>query len=126
MQWFIDMRIMNKLLLSFGIILSIMAGLGWFASIQMAEVNDKSTEISHNWLPSVQACGELNAMIREVRIAEYGHVISEDEKNMAEFENALSNTQPRCSMSDPNTKSSPAWKRKVVFTKNSSSIGIST
>ncbi|WP_028576539.1 methyl-accepting chemotaxis protein [Desulfomicrobium escambiense] len=89
MQWFIDMRIMNKLLLSFGIILSIMAGLGWFASIQMAEVNDKSTEISHNWLPSVQACGELNAMIREVRIAEYGHVISEDEKNMAEFEKRI-------------------------------------
>ena len=33
MQWFIHMRIMNKLLLSFGIILSITAGLGWFASI---------------------------------------------------------------------------------------------
>ena len=89
MQWFIDMRIMNKLLLSFGIILSIMAGLGWFASTQMSEVNDKSTEISDNWLPSVQACGALGAMIREIRIAEYGHVISEDEKNMAEYENRI-------------------------------------
>jgi len=89
MQWFINMRIMSKLLLSFGIILSIMAGLGWFASSQMSKVNDKSTEISGNWLPSVQACGELNEMIREVRIAEYGHVISEDEKNMADFEKRI-------------------------------------
>jgi len=89
MQWFINMRIMNKLLLSFGIILFIMAGLGWFASDQMSLVNDKSTEISANWLPSVQACGKLSAMIREIRIAEYGHAISEDEKNMADFEKRI-------------------------------------
>jgi len=89
MQWFIDMRIMNKLLLSFGIILSIMAGLGWFASTQMSAVNDKSTEISDNWLPSVQACGELDSLIREIRIAEYGHAISEDEKDFAEYEKRI-------------------------------------
>jgi methyl-accepting chemotaxis protein len=89
MQWFINMRIMNKLLLSFGIILSITAGLGWFASGQMSNVNDKSTEISDNWLPSVQACGQLGMMIREIRIAEYGHAISKDETNMAEYEKRI-------------------------------------
>jgi methyl-accepting chemotaxis protein len=89
MQWFIDMRIMNKLLLSFGIILSIMGGLGWFASSQMSLVNDKSTEISSNWLPSVQECGKLNSLALEVRNAEYGHAISEDEKNMADYERRI-------------------------------------
>jgi methyl-accepting chemotaxis protein len=89
MQWFIHMRIMNKLLLSFGIILSITAGLGWFASSQMSQVNDKSTEISGNWLPSVQACGNLNSLILEVRNAEYGHAISENEKNMIEYEKRI-------------------------------------
>lgn len=89
MQWFINMRIMNKLLLSFGIILSITAGLGWFASGQMSQVNDKSTEISGNWLPSVQACGNLNSLILEVRNAEYGHAISENEKNMIEYEKRI-------------------------------------
>ncbi|MGE4441843.1 MAG: methyl-accepting chemotaxis protein [Desulfomicrobium sp.] len=89
MQWFINMRIMSKLLLSFAIILSITAGLGWFASGQMSQVNDKSTEISGNWLPSVQACGKLSSLIREIRIAEYGHTISEDEKDMADFEKRI-------------------------------------
>jgi methyl-accepting chemotaxis protein len=89
MQWFIHMRIMNKLLLSFGIILSITAGLGWFANSQMSQVNDKSTEISDNWLPSVQACGNLNNLILEVRNAEYGHAISENEKNMIEYEKRI-------------------------------------
>jgi methyl-accepting chemotaxis protein len=89
MQWFIHMRIMNKLLLSFGITLSITAGLGWFASSQMSQVNDKSTEISDNWLPSVQACGELNALILEVRNVEYGHAISEDEADKVEYEKRI-------------------------------------
>ncbi|SFJ91534.1 methyl-accepting chemotaxis protein [Desulfomicrobium apsheronum] len=89
MQWFINMRIMSKLLLSFAITLSIMAGLGWFASTQMSRVNEKSTEISGNWLPSVQACGELNALILEVRNAEYGHAISENEKDMAQYEQRI-------------------------------------
>ena len=89
MQWFINMRIMNKLLLSFGIILSITAGLGWFASSQMSSVNDKSTEISAVWLPSVQASGELSSILREIRIAEYGLALSEDEKNMVEFEKRI-------------------------------------
>ena len=89
MQWFINMRIMSKLLLSFGITLSIMAGLGWFANTQMSRVNEKSTEISGNWLPSVQACGQLNALIREVRTVEYAHIVSEDEKAMAEFEKQI-------------------------------------
>ena len=89
MQWFINMRIMNKLLLSFSIILSIMAGLGLFASTQMSHVNDKSTEISSNLLPSVQACGVLSTILRDIRIAEYAHAISEDEKNMTEYENRI-------------------------------------
>ncbi|ACU90724.1 methyl-accepting chemotaxis protein [Desulfomicrobium baculatum] len=93
MQWFINMRIMNKLLLSFSIILSIMAGLGWFASTQMSLVNDKSTEISATWLPSVQACGELNSLILEVRNTEYGHAISESEEDMAQYEKRIEQYQ---------------------------------
>ena len=89
MQWFINMRIMSKLLLSFGITLSIMAGLGWFASTQMSRINEKSTEISGNWLPSVQACGKLNEIILNVRNAEYGHAISENETEMADYEKRI-------------------------------------
>jgi methyl-accepting chemotaxis protein len=66
-----------------------MAGLGWFASTQMSRVNEKSTEISGNWLPSVQACGKLNEIILNVRNAEYGHAISEDETDMADYEKRI-------------------------------------
>ncbi len=89
MQWFIHMRIMSKLVLSFGVILAILAGLGWFASTEMSDINDKSTEISTVWLPSVQACAELNSLILEVRNAEYGHAISADEKSMSEYEKRI-------------------------------------
>ena len=89
MQWFINMRIMNKLLLSFGIILSITAGLGWFASGQMSQVNDKATEISGNWLPSLRKCSQIAILENAFRIAELAHALSTDDAMMAEYEKRM-------------------------------------
>jgi methyl-accepting chemotaxis protein len=89
MQWFIKMRVMSKLLLSFGIVLLIMVGLGWFSTFQLAEVNDKSTEISGNWLPSTRITSRLNTLSSDFRIVEFEHILSIDTVAMADCEQRM-------------------------------------
>ena len=42
----------------------------------LSDVNDKSTEVSGRWLPSVKICGEINTLTSDYRVAQYNHIVS--------------------------------------------------
>ncbi len=62
---------------------------GVFSLFFMGKINDASTEITENWLPSVIIAEELNTLTSDFRIAEYGHVIAQDTKTMSELEDKM-------------------------------------
>ncbi len=68
-----DMKISTKLISSFTVLLSIMAFLGVFALLQMNRMNGAATEITANWLPTVQAISEINTNTSDFRIGEMNH-----------------------------------------------------
>ena len=63
-----DIKIGPKLFGAFGIVLAIATVQSIYAVRQLAEVNEKSSEIADNWLPSIRMLGELNHDIAEHRI----------------------------------------------------------
>lgn len=59
----------------------------------MGDINDGSTVISQNWLPSVIAAEELNTLTSDFRIKEYSHIVSEDSSQMEALEVELNAIQ---------------------------------
>ena len=86
MNWFRDLKIASKLVLSFGTSLTLLAGLGVFAVMKLGELNQASREISTNWLPSVGHVSDMNTNTSDLRIAEIQHVLSTNPEEMAGWE----------------------------------------
>ena len=78
-----------QLSLGFGILIAVLCGLGIFALIQMSQINDKSTEIANNWLPSVDVVNRLNTATSDLRVAEFQHLTLTDPAQMAVWEKRI-------------------------------------
>lgn len=57
---------------------------GFLSMLFMTTINDNTTEIAYNWLPSAIIAGEINTAISDVRTQEFKHVISQNAQEMAE------------------------------------------
>ncbi|MBO0902855.1 methyl-accepting chemotaxis protein [Jiella sonneratiae] len=78
-----------KFATAFGILLMVITGLAAVAIIQMSQINDKSTEIAQNWLPSVDAVNRLNTATSDFRILEFRHIVSTDPAAMRNVESEI-------------------------------------
>jgi methyl-accepting chemotaxis protein len=67
MKWFLDLKIAKKLILSFTCVLLLTAISGIFSIVQLNNVNQASTDISSNWMPSVRALAEIKLLLSRVR-----------------------------------------------------------
>ncbi|WP_446652938.1 methyl-accepting chemotaxis protein [Blastomonas sp.] len=67
-----------KLAGAFTFLLLITATLGIFGITNMSDINEKSTELSQNWMPSIDAIHRINTATGDLRIAQYTHVVSTD------------------------------------------------
>lgn len=67
---------------SFGLIAVIMMLMAAFSVQQMYRLNDASTEISSNWLPSVRQNSALLYLTQRLRVAEFTHVQQSKEEDM--------------------------------------------
>lgn len=67
--------------------------LGIISMIFMNRLNDASTEITGNSLPSVIAAEELNTNSSDFRLNELNHILAEDEAAMKEYEDAMNRIQ---------------------------------
>ena len=85
MNLFRDLKIATKLGLGFFVVLLLMAIMGAVALSEMSKVNDQSTEIATNWMPSINFIHETNTATSDYRIAELNHVLAETPEQMALF-----------------------------------------
>lgn len=86
MEAFNNMKIGTKLGLGFAVVLILMGIMGVSALMQMSKVNDQSTEITTNWLPSIRYIMDLNTNTSDFRIAELAHIIATNEAEMQRLE----------------------------------------
>lgn len=81
--------IKSKLRFAFIALAGMFVMLGITAIYQIHNVNDKSTEIELNWLPSTLYTNAMNTATGDLRIAEALHVISTEDAEMMRRENDI-------------------------------------
>ncbi|MEW6354464.1 MAG: methyl-accepting chemotaxis protein [Pseudomonadota bacterium] len=86
MKWFYNLKIATKLIISFLVVLALTSFLGVFSIVQLANVNQMSTDMATNWLPSVRVTSDMNTNTSDFRIAELQHVASLTEEEMKKYE----------------------------------------
>jgi len=84
MQWFSDLKIGRKLIVAFAAVIVLATLLGLFAIRQLNVVNQASTDIADNWLPSIRTLGQIEVSLARYRISETTHIVMHD---AAEFDN---------------------------------------
>lgn len=63
--------------------------LGGFSVYSLAQVNEKSAEISNAWLPRVNIAGQINALASDYRVAQYYHIAATSPEDMANAEKLI-------------------------------------
>jgi methyl-accepting chemotaxis protein len=94
MKWFYDLQISRKLLISFILVLALTSALGAFAIVQLGKVNQASTDIAGNWLPSVRTSLELKVLLVRIRSVQLQHVLSSTEADFVANEKLLDDMVP--------------------------------
>jgi methyl-accepting chemotaxis protein len=93
MKVFYDLRIATKLLVSFAIVLVLCIALGLFSILQLARVNQTSTDLETNWMPSVRTLLEIKFDMARFRSQEMQHILSTTDTDMAKYEKAMAGLQ---------------------------------
>ena len=88
------MRLTSKAKLAgaFAAVLAIAMVLGVVGVMKMSAVNDQSTVITENWMPSIDAIHSLNTATSDLRAQQYAHITSTDPARMAEVEKDIAAT----------------------------------
>jgi methyl-accepting chemotaxis protein len=89
LQWSAGLRIGVRLTGAFAAVLSLTALLGAASVVNLAQVNQTSSELAGKWLPSVSDTGAARAAILEYRELEVKHAHALDASYMAEYEDKI-------------------------------------
>ncbi|TWC69516.1 methyl-accepting chemotaxis protein [Herbaspirillum sp. SJZ099] len=89
MNWFYNLKIARKLILSFTAVILLTVILGGFAIRQLSAVNQASTEIAHNWLPAIKAAQAIQASMPRMRISELQIVTANQPSDREDAEKAI-------------------------------------
>ena len=84
-----DFKLGTKLGAAFFAMVLMTAGLGAFATLQMATIDAATEAIAGNALPSVEAVGEIRFTVNRIRRAEADHVLAMDAKEMDAIEQRI-------------------------------------
>lgn len=79
----LNLSVSKKLYIGFASVLLIMGILGYVAISSTNNINEKSTEITDVWLPSVESINTINYLTEHLASLEYKYVIEPDEKKLA-------------------------------------------
>ena len=105
MKWFFDLKIATKLILSFGAVLLLTAALGVSAIFSMARINDASTDLSSNWMPSVLAAMSMRSDVSDFRRWELAHMLAAQDSDMVQNETRMTETQAKLKTDGDNYRS---------------------
>ncbi|NDY93081.1 methyl-accepting chemotaxis protein [Ideonella livida] len=93
MNWLNHLRLRTRLYLAFGLLLALTCGIGLLAERKMAALNEASTEITANWLPSVTQISSMNTQTSDIRVAVLQHIASTDDASMTRYEKDIEKLQ---------------------------------
>jgi methyl-accepting chemotaxis protein len=83
------MTIGRRILLGLGLLIALLL-LQCFISIRsLQSVNQKSTEIADNWLPTVVLASNIRANVNEYRVAKYRHALTTDKSKLDPLEQQM-------------------------------------
>ncbi|AVR98412.1 methyl-accepting chemotaxis protein [Pseudoduganella armeniaca] len=92
MKWFENLRIAPKLLLVFGVVQLLMLMMGLASIRSMGRMNDASTDLASNWMPSVRAVMQLRTDVGELRRWQLAHMLTDVPKSLATYEERMAKT----------------------------------
>lgn len=84
-----NLKIRTKLFILVGVLLVGLTALGAVSLSFMAKINNSSTVLAENWLPSTIVAEELNTLTSDYRINEYAHIVAQDQASMESYEKEL-------------------------------------
>jgi methyl-accepting chemotaxis protein len=77
MHWFHNIRIAQKLLLLFALVIAMLVINNVVALMRVRAINDKASQVIHNWMPAIYYLGAMQSNLNEMRIAELRHVMED-------------------------------------------------
>lgn len=84
-----NIKIKFKLFMLAGFMMIGLIAVGIFSLMYMSRINNGTTVVSANWLPSVIISEELNTLTSDYRIQEYKHIVAQDAETMQDAENQM-------------------------------------
>lgn len=84
-----------KLSAAFGVLLCVMALLGVYAVYSLENVNEKTEEITNNWLPGVVYSAKMADCAADCKTALQAHIVTSDAAEMTKLENAVDEADQR-------------------------------
>jgi methyl-accepting chemotaxis protein len=92
-----NLRVLAQLMLGFSVVTVLMIGLGGFSLFEISAENDHVSQLRDNWLPSVRSSLQMQAGLRDIRLAEYRLATAQ---TPAEIQDAESQSQARIATYD--------------------------
>ena len=86
---FANLKIGNRLALSFGTLVALLLAIAGVALWSLGNMRASTVEINTNWLPSVEVLAQMNTAKSDFRVFELRHVLTTDESGMADVEQRM-------------------------------------
>jgi methyl-accepting chemotaxis protein len=90
MKWFYDLKIATKLIASFLTVLALTSVMGVFSIIQLGQVNQATTDIRDNWMPSMRAASAMRFFAANYRLKENRHLLADSSQEQTVLEQEAS------------------------------------
>lgn len=84
-----NLKVKTKLITLIAFLVICLAGVGLYSMSTMARINESSTIIASNWMPSTIAAQDMDTTTSDYMIQILTHVISQDSASMQQAENEL-------------------------------------
>ncbi len=84
-----NLKIGTRLYAGFGLLVAILLAVVVVAVIAQGKLNDATTEITTNWLPSVEKVNQMNTATSDYRVLEMKHALNTDDAKMAAIEKEM-------------------------------------
>ena len=84
-----NLKVGHRLALAFGTLVAMLLAIAGLALWGMGQMRASTVEINTNWLPSVEVLAQMNTAKSDFRVFELRHVLTTDEKGMADVEQRM-------------------------------------
>ncbi|MDR3004508.1 MAG: methyl-accepting chemotaxis protein [Acidovorax sp.] len=86
MQFFQNLKLTSKLLLSFCVVLALTLAVGLLSIVQLDRVNQTGTELARQWLPATRTTLDVKYQLQRYRAIELQHVLATTDEDMSGYE----------------------------------------